>query len=380
MTRRFQAQVALALAAAAAGCDSRTHADLPPARPVRVQAARAELAPTGLRYSATIQPYEQVALAFKAGGYVRELRQVPGDDGRLRHLQQGDSVARGTVLARLHSTDYQERVNQARAQLAEAEAGLIKATADASRAETLYAAQALTRPDYDGAVAALASATARVEAARAAWQAARIGLDDTTLVSPANGVVLARQIEVGALAGVGSPAFTVADLTRVKAVFGVPDLVVGRVQIGTALRLTSEAFGPEEFPGRVTAVSPSADAQSRVFNVEVTIPNADRRLKAGMIASVEVAPQGIEIPAGSTTVPVSAVVKSPRGSAYAVFVVQGAAENATVRAFEVELGRINGNRVAVVSSLEPGQRVVVSGASLLVDGDRVRVIPGGEGE
>ncbi|HEY7509687.1 MAG TPA: biotin/lipoyl-binding protein, partial [Vicinamibacteria bacterium] len=167
MTSGIEAKVAVALlVAAAAGC-GRTHAAKPPARPVRVQAVRGEAASGGLRYSATIQPYEQVPLAFKAGGYVRELRQVVGPDGRRRHLQQGDAVTRGTVLARLQSSDYQERVNQARAQLAEADAGLTRARADAARAEALYAAQALTRPDYDGAIAALASSTARVEGARA---------------------------------------------------------------------------------------------------------------------------------------------------------------------------------------------------------------------
>jgi RND family efflux transporter MFP subunit len=381
MTSGIEAKVAVALlVAAAAGC-GRTHAAKPPARPVRVQAVRGEAASGGLRYSATIQPYEQVPLAFKAGGYVRELRQVVGPDGRRRHLQQGDAVTRGTVLARLQSSDYQERVNQARAQLAEADAGLTRARADAARAEALYAAQALTRPDYDGAIAALASSTARVEGARAQLQAAQISLDDATLVSPSNGVVLARQIEVGALAGVGSAAFTVADLTRVKAVFGVPDLVVGRLRIGTPLRVTGEAFGPEEFPGRVTAVSPSADAQSRVFNVEVTIPNGDGRLKAGMIASVELAPASApEIPAGAATVPVSAVVKSTKSGTYAVFVVDGSPETPTARSRDVSLGRISGNRVAVTGGVEVGERVVVSGASLLVDGDRVRVIPGGEGE
>jgi multidrug efflux system membrane fusion protein len=173
----------------------------------------------------------------------------------------------------------------------------------------------------------------------------------------------------------------VADLTRVKAVFGVPDLVVGRLRIGTPLRVTSEAFGPEEFPGRVTAVSPSADAQSRVFNVEVTIPNGDGRLKAGMIASVELAPASAsEIPAGAATVPVAAVVKSPKSGSYAVFVVDGSGETAVARSRDVSLGRISGNRVAVAEGVEAGERVVVSGASLLVDGERVRVIPGGEGE
>jgi multidrug efflux system membrane fusion protein len=180
---------------------------------------------------------------------------------------------------------------------------------------------------------------------------------------------------------VGSVAFTLADLTRVKAVFGVPDLLVGRVQIGTPLQITSEAFGTAEFPGRVTAVAPAADTQSRVFNVEVTIPNPQQQLKAGMIATVEVAPAGdAAIPAGAPTVSVSAVVKSARQEGFAVFVAEGQGETATVRARDVGLGRIAGNRVAVSSGLEVGDRVVVSGASLLTDGDAVRVIPGGEAE
>jgi multidrug efflux pump subunit AcrA (membrane-fusion protein) len=78
-------------------------------------------------------------------------------------------------------------------------------------------------------------------------------------------------------------------------------------------------------------------------------------------------------------VSVSAIVKSSRAGAYAVFVADGPDDEATARARDVTLGPISGNRVAVASGLKVGDRVVVSGASLLVDGDRVRVIPG-EGE
>jgi multidrug efflux system membrane fusion protein len=352
-----------------------------PSRPVRVEKVATETAATGLRYSATIQPYEQVPLAFKVGGYLRELRQLPGPDGRLRSLQQGDAVARGTVLARIDAADYQEKVNQAKAQVAEAEASLLKTRADAARAESLYKAQAMTRPDYDAATSGLAGATARAEGARAQLEAAHLSLADTTLVAPRDGVILARNVEVGSLAGVGSVGFTLADLTRVKAVFGVPDLLVQRVQIGTPLRITTDAFGGTEFPGSVTAVSPAADAQSRVFSVEVTIPNPDRRLKAGMIGTVEVASaHAPDISVGSATVPVSAIVKSSRPGAYAVFLADGPDDAATARARDVTLGPIAGNRVAVETGLEAGDRVVVSGASLLVDGDRVRVIPGKEGE
>ena len=365
-------------AAVSAACGGHAAADKP-ARPVKVDKVASHAAPGGLRYSATIQPYEQVPLSFKVSGYVSEVSRRPGPDGRLRNLQQGDLVSRGTVLARVNPADYQEKVNQAKAQLAEAEANLAKAKADGARAQALYEGKALTRPDYDAATQGLAVAAARADAARAALEAAQIALRDGSLVSPTEGVVLSRNVEVGTLAAPGTLGFTVADLTRVKAVFGVPDQVVQRVQVGTPLTVTSDAFLGVGFPGRVTAVSPSADAQSRVFSVEVTIPNSKRQLKAGMIGTVEVASADVpDIAPGSPTVSVSAVVKSARPGAFAVFLLDGPDDGATARARDVSLGRISGNRVAVDSGLKLGDRVIVSGASLLVDGERVRVIPGEE--
>ena len=378
-TRKPGLSLSIALAAMAMGCAG-AHADKAPARPVRVEDVSAQSAAAGLRYSASIQPREQVSLAFKTSGYVRELRQVGGLDGRPRNLQQGDVVQKGTVLARLQPEDYQERVNQGKGQLAEAEANLAKARADAHRAEVLYAAKALTRPDYDAATASLAAATARGESARAALESAQISLRDSALVAPTDGVILSRNVEVGTLAGAGTVGFVIADLTSVKAVFGVPDGVVARVPVGASLPVTSETFGENLFPGRVTAVSPSADVQSRVFNIEITIPNPKGLLKAGMIASVEVPPSGApDIAAGSPTIAVSAVVKSTRPGAFAVFVAEGKGDTTTVRSRDVSLGRVSGNRVAIDSGLKVGDRVVVSGASLLSDGDPVRVIPG-EGE
>jgi RND family efflux transporter MFP subunit len=379
-TMRWLKAGALLGAALGAACGRHQEAEKP-WRPVRVEGVVSQAAASGLRYSATIQPFEQVSLAFKSGGYVAELRQVRGQDGRLRNVQQGDVVARGTVLARINPADYLEKVNQAKAQLAEAEATLTRTKAASARAEVLYQGKALTRPDYDVAIANNATAVARAEAARAQLESAQIALRDTHLTAPTDGVLLSRSVEVGTLAAAGTAGFALADLSRVKAVFGVPDLLVRRVQLGHELAVTSDAFPGVEFQGRVSAVSPAADAQSRVFNVEVTIPNADRRLKAGMIATVEVDSgdqPGIE--PGSATVSVSAIVKSSRPGAFAVFVADGPDDGASARARDVTLGSISGNRVAVTGGLKPGDRVIVSGASLLVDGDRVRVIPGAEGE
>jgi RND family efflux transporter MFP subunit len=375
-TRRLGNGALAALLTTVWGCSGH-EAEEKPARPVRVEAVAAAAAPSGLRYSATIQPYDQVALAFKVGGYVRDLRRVPGTDGRPRALQAGDAVARGTVLARIEPADYQARVDQAEAQHAEATAALVRARADAARAESLYQAKALTRPDYDASRASLQAAEARSAAASAALHSARIALGDASLVAPADGVVLSRSVEVGTLAGAGMVAFAMADLTRVKAVFGVPDRVVQGVRAGARLALTTDAFPGASFPGSVTAVSPAADLETRVFNVEVTIPNADLRLKAGMIATVAVDPgEASAIAPGVATVPVAAVVKSKQPGAYAVFVAEGTSATTTARTRDVALGPVAGNRVAVLSGVAIGERVVVSGASLLNAGDRLQIIPG----
>lgn len=353
-----------------------------PARPVRVERVTLEAAQDGLRYSATIQPYEQIARAFRVGGYVQELQQRRGPDGRPRDLQQGDEVTRGALLARLDDSDYRQRVALTRAQLAEAQAALVKARADAERAETLYASRSLTRLEYDAATAALGVASARVEGAAAQLEAASLALGDCTLVAPADGVVLARQVQTGSLATPGTVAFVLANLTRVKAIFGVPDGVVQRLAPGRMLPVTSDAFGARQFPGEVTAVSPAADSQSRVFSVEVTIPNPGRQLKAGMIATVDVPLASTQaLPVGQPTVSFAAVVKSPHaGGGYAVFLLAGDDERAVARVQDVQLGPISGNRVAVTQGLAEGQRVVVTGASLLTDGDPVVVIPGDGGE
>jgi len=115
-----------------------------------------------------------------------------------------------------------------------------------------------------------------------------------------------------------------------------------------------------------------------VFSVEVTIPNPERQLKAGMIATVTVdAPASPQIAPGLLTVPIAAIVKSPRtAGGYGVFLAEGGGERTTARARDVGLGAIAGNRVAVTAGLVEGDRVIVSGASLLTDGDSVRVIPG----
>jgi multidrug efflux system membrane fusion protein len=161
----------------------------------------------------------------------------------------------------------------------------------------------------------------------------------------------------------------------VKVVFGVPDVMVDRFELGSSLQITSEAFPGTVFTGRISRVSPYADPKSRVFEVEATIPNPKQTLKTGMIASLKV-PEGAETGRRAVVVlPLNAIVRPPHDPAgYGVFVVETQGKS-VAHARTVKLGELVGNGVLVQDGLKAGESVVVQGATLVADGEEVQVIP-----
>jgi multidrug efflux system membrane fusion protein len=326
-----------------------------------------------LKYSADIVPVAQVDLTFQSGGYIEKLQQVKGADGRLRPLQEGDWVTRGTVLALVSEGPYQDKVAQAKSQLASAESAHELARLNFERARNLYGSQALTKPDFDAAKNQYDSSAAAVNEAKAAVSQAQTMLGYCSLTAPFDGWVLKRNVELGTLAGPSTVGFTLADTRVVKAVFGVPDTAIQHVRLGSSKAVNTDAF-PGEFTGRITAISPAADPKSRVYSVEVTLPNPNNRLKAGMIASLSL-DQG-RPPENLTAVPLSAIIRDPEHQeGFAVLVAEGREDLTTASVRPIEVGEANGNLISVLKGLKPGERVVTSGATLIKGGDRIHVIP-----
>jgi len=318
---------------------------------------------TETRYSGSINADASVDVAFKVSGVVDEITQTAGADGKRRNLQDGDAVRRGTPLARL-------RPNEFRDQVTDAEASLRQAQADYERASQLYENRSVSKADYDAAYA-------RYTASRAKQSQAALSLQDAVLRSPIDGVILKRTVEVGSLAGPSAPAFTIADTRRVKVVFGVPDVIVEHLKLNAPLRIEAEALPGKVLEGRITRISPSADPSSRVFEVEAAIPNPDGRMKVGMLATLRL---GDSTPGRALFVPLAAVIR-PVGdtTGYAVYAVKDSGLDSgkisTAHIKRVTLGEVNGNLVAVREGLEPGDRVIVRGATIVSDGQAVSVIP-----
>jgi len=349
-----------------------------PPRPVKVQTVDAAPAQPSLRYSATIEADRVVSLAFKASGFVDAILQRRGADGRMRPLQAGDTVEAGTVLARVREADYGDRMTQAQSAVREVEASHAKARLDLERARSLFGSDSLTKPELDGAQASFDAAEAQLASAAGQVALAATALHDTAIVAPIGGVILERQIEIGALVSPGVVGFVIARVAPVKAVIGVPDLHVARLALGRSLKVTSDALPGISLDGVVTAIAPSANDQNRLFTVEVSLANRDGALRPGMVGTVDVPnPLRTADPGpASAAIPLAAVVRSATGSnAYGVFVVQGDGDRRVAHARDVQLGDVRGNAVVVTRGLQTGETVVVSGPGLLVDGERIRIIP-----
>jgi multidrug efflux system membrane fusion protein len=328
--------------------------------PVKVLSVEGGAGASGHRYSAAIRPDMQVDLAFKVSGYIESILKVADADGLRRNVQEGDFVRKGTVLARVRQSEFRDSVEEARA-------SLTKARGDFDRAAQMYENRTIAKAEYDAAYAQLTSSQAR-------FNQAAVTLGDCALTATMDGWVMKRSIEIGSLVSPGTPAFVLADTRSMKAVIGVPDVAISGFTIGSRQVVRSEATPGSEYQGRITRIAPSADPSSRLFEVECTIPNRDNRLKSGMIATIELAGGGGA--SGSALVPLSAIVRpTDDPSGYAVFVVEEVEGKKIARARRVALGDLSGNLIGISNGLSPDEKVIVVGASLVVDSQEVTLIP-----
>ncbi len=357
-----------------ASCHSNKPLEQPP-QGVHVETIQAASSVSdGLRFSAVVTPYAQVALAFRIPGYVTSLKQVRAD-GAIRDIAEGDSVSKGAPLAHIRATEYADRVHQATSEAEAAKAAAVKAQLDFDRASRLYEAQSLTKPEFEAARAQHDGTQAQLRVAQAQTAEAQVSLGDTTLVAPFSGDIVKKSVELGAFVGPGAPAFALASTDVVKIVIGVPDTAVRAIKVGQPVDVAIEAFPSRTFHARISRISSAADTTTRNFDVEVAIPNHDHLLKVGMIGSLQWAQSetASDKRGLSLLVPLSAIVQANDGK-YGVFVISQSAAGDIASLHSVEIGAVNGTDVVVVSGLNAGERIITTGANLLKDGQRVEVV------
>jgi RND family efflux transporter MFP subunit len=334
-------------------------------------------------YSGTLEPYSRIDLTTRVSGTVRTIAEF--DDGKVKRLiQEGDRVTKGQILATLDERDLQNQLAAATSNLMSAEAELKLTRTASQQAETeykrsreLFASNALAQAELDRGESSWASAKARVEAARAQLKQktelqsiARRAIEDSRLISPIDGLVARRNVNVGEAVTAGKPVFSLIDVSELRFTFSLPDTKIQAIRIGDQMPLRAEALSNHLIMGTVAKIFPVADPLLKTFTVEVSVPNPDNLLRAGMVASASL---GSDALADKTVVPLSAIVRAPQGTGFAVYVVDIKEKRAKLRSIAVS--DLSGNDVIVTDGIKDGDLIISQGAAFIHDNDNVEIAP-----
>ncbi len=311
---------------------------------MRVSPVATTPSPPSLRAIGVLAPADEIRIGFKTGGVIGAI-----------HVEQGERIRRGQLLATLVDDEVAAVVSQARA-VAD------KAERDFERGQALLADEVATREQVEDL------STARA-VANASLRAAEFNARHSRIVAPGDGVVLRRLSQPRELVAPGQPVLVVGNTSGgwiVRATLSDRDIV--RAEIGASARITLDAYPDRQFSGVVSELAAAADAATGTYEMKLAVDPQGERFIQGLVAKVEVSVgEAPEV----AVVPITALLEA-NGTAAMVYVV--AEGEAVARRVAVETGQLVGEQVEITSGLKPGQRVVIDGAAWLRDGAAVRII------
>ena len=285
-------------------------------------------------------------------------------------VEEGDRVKAGQVLAIFDTDAMRQQVLQAEADVAEAEATLANATADAARVLPLIEIDAISRQEADRYRTSKLQAEAALQASKARLSTQRLSVKNANVVAPVSGVISEKMAEVGMVAG-GEPLFTIIKGGILEWRADIDPKLLGEVSVGTPVRVSLPAG--DSVMGKVNRIAPTAD-DNRQITIYASLA-ANSKVRAGMY-------QTGEFLLGSTsaqTVPNSAIVSND-GYDYVMLVTniksQDGQNIGRIKQQRVTLGERFGDNVALTEPLSADSRLVKQGGSFLNDGDLVRIVDG----
>jgi RND family efflux transporter MFP subunit len=304
--------------------------------------------------------WQQVDLYAKENSFVKKL-----------YVDVGSEVKAGQLLVTLEAPELNSRLAAAESRLKSQEAIY---TASKSQYDRLYETSktpgTISQNDLDQAAARKNSDLAQWDAAKAAHKEVMITKDYLEIRAPFNGVVSARNVNLGAYvgpSGKGSeyPMFTLQEQRRLRLIVGVPEAYTGYLANKQPVQFTVKAMPDQTFKGTVNRLSGALDARLRSERVEIDVENNSKRLLPGMVAEVN-----IPFPAKDSTliVPKTALVNSTER----VFVIR--VENNKAVWVDVKKGREVAGKIEVYGALKPGDQLVKKASEEIRDGSEIKAV------
>ena len=298
-----------------------------------VQVSKREV-PQIATYTSTVQPYVKNNIVPQAGGRITKI-----------NVEIGDFVKEGQVLAEID-----------KAQLQQAQLSLKNQEVELARLKSLYEAGGLSKSDLDAIELQYNVTKTQVDNL----------LENTVLRSPINGVVTARNYDVGDMCSMSAPIFTVEQIVPVKLLVGISESDYSKVKKGDSVEIKADAVPDKTFYGKINRIYPTIDPATRTFTVEVVVQNNYRTLRPGMFvrATVNFGTNN------NVVIPDVAVVKQQGSGERFVYVLN---QDGTVTYQKVVLGVRMGTEYEVLEGLEDGATIVTGGQIRLKDGIKVTV-------
>ncbi len=332
-------------------------------RPVKTVTLRSNGKGGLWQYYGTLQGGRRVDLSFRVAGPIRNIR-----------VDKGASVKKGQLLATLDPRDYQTQLKQAQSNQAQAQAQYENAEANFKRYENLYKQKVVPRSTYDTYKTQMNVAESALNVAKATTTAVRDSLKDTELRAPFDGVIVDRMVESFQDVNAKQTIFILQDISMMEIVFNIPDTDVIWASKATSapdsIRAKFDAIPDKTFPLTLKEFVLQADRNTNTFPVTAVMPQQkDVALLPGMTAVVEVEILDSEGGERVFTVPQTAVVTS--GDRTYVW----RCENNAVKRVTVRQNSPHNNGFIDISSeqLKDGNKIVVAGAHLLHEGQKVRM-------
>jgi membrane fusion protein (multidrug efflux system) len=272
-------------------------------------------------------------------------------------FEAGRPVKKGQVLIR-QDTSAEE------AQLPGLIAQAKLARTELDRAAKMVKGQIVSQADYDKAVATHEQALSQVNSVRTT-------IAKKTIRAPFSGRLGIRQVNLGQMLHEGDPVVTLQSLNPIFVNFTLPQQQLAQLRTGQAVRVTCDALPGLTVVGRITAINPLVDAETRNVQVQATVANTAEKLRPGMFVNVAV---GLPVRRSVFSIPATSVLYAPYGDS--VFIVEDGKDRKggkTIRQQFVRLGEKRGDFVAVASGLKGGESIVTTGVFKLRNGQSVKV-------
>jgi membrane fusion protein, multidrug efflux system len=318
----------------------------------------------------SVQALQTTLLYPRASGYVRSW-----------HVDIGDKVKKGQVLAEIETPELDQELAQAQAQLLQTQASVALskanrnlATANLARASRLAPSGIVSKADLEQsqAQAEVGEANVKVANANVTAQEANIGRlrqlkAFSKVTAPFDGTITQRMVEIGALvtAGNSNPLFRIAALDPARVFVQVPQDVAPSVRPGVSSDVTVREYPGRKFVGQVVRSAGELDAQTRTMSTEIRVPNKDNALLAGMYAEVALT---LPSPHKVFQVPATVLLSDARGQRVAVIDPES-----KVHLVAVVVERDNGATLDISSGLTGNERIAKIGSAAFVDGMQVEV-------